>query len=82
MNLTGGLKRKLGYISKFFECTHVCIGVKELVDLSTESRAGVRQFDPPMQKLHCVSLTKRLASEMARECRIGAVALEVDGCPS
>ena len=32
-----------------------------------------------MQKLHCVSLTKTLTSEMAREFHIGAIALEVEG---
>ena len=52
------------------------------MDLSTGSRGGVRYFDPSVQKLHYVSLTKTLASEMAGECRIGVVALEVDGCPS
>ena len=45
-------------------------------------RDRFHEFDSPMQKMHYVSLTKTLASKMARECRIGAVALEVDGCPS
>ena len=39
-------------------------------------------FDPPVQKMHYVSLTKTLASEMAGEWRLGVVVLEVDGCAS
>ena len=43
------------------------IGLEDLMDLSTGSKGGFREFDPPVQKLHCVSLTKTLASEMEGE---------------
>ena len=51
VNLAGGIKCKLGYISKFCEHTHVCIGVNELVDLSTGSRGGVSSVCLPNAKI-------------------------------
>ena len=36
-----GLKHKLGYIFKLCECKHICIGLKELMDLSIGYRGGV-----------------------------------------
>ena len=40
VNLSEGLKRKLGDISKLCECTHVCISLEDPMDLSTSSWGG------------------------------------------
>ena len=46
------------------------------------SGRGFMCFTLQCKKLHCVSLTKTLVSEMARECRIGAITLKGEGFPS
>jgi len=41
VNWSKGLKCKFSYIFKFCEHTHVWIGLKEVMDLSTISHGGV-----------------------------------------
>ena len=52
------------------------------MDLSTGSWGGGSLLRPPGAKIALCLIDRNLASEMAGEWRLGAVALEVDGCPS